>query len=77
MGKGRDKLGWFEWGGCSDNVWWVSYFFWMFIDVREWRVCDVCVLMNFYNNCVGRWVSIFYDINFKDVNYDIVIFYEL
>ena len=56
-GKGRDKAGWFEWGGCSDNVRWASHFSRMFIDARERRVRDARALMNLHNNRAGRRVS--------------------
>lgn len=59
VGKGRDKSGWFEWGGCSDNVRWASHFSRMFIDARERRVRDARALMNLHNNRAGRRVSIF------------------
>lgn len=58
VGKGRDKSGWFEWGGCSDNVRWASHFSRMFIDARERRVRDARALMNLHNNRAGRRVSI-------------------
>lgn len=77
VGKGRDKSGWFEWGGCSDNVRWASHFSRMFIDARERRVRDARALMNLHNNRAGRRVSTFYDTNLKDVNHDTAIFYEL
>lgn len=54
VGKGRDKSGWFEWGGCSDNVRWASHFSRMFIDARERRVRDARALMNLHNNRAGR-----------------------
>lgn len=60
VGKGRDKSGWFEWGGCSDNVRWASHFSRMFIDARERRVRDARALMNLHNNRAGRRVSIFF-----------------
>lgn len=59
VGKGRDKSGWFEWGGCSDNVRWASHFSRMFIDARERRVRDARALMNLHNNRAGRRVSTF------------------
>ncbi|XP_063436959.1 protein Wnt-2b-A-like isoform X2 [Mytilus trossulus] len=53
-GRGRDKRGWFEWGGCSDNVRWGSQFSRMFIDAKEKRIRDSRALMNLHNNRAGR-----------------------
>lgn len=54
IGKGRDKKGHFEWGGCSDNVQYGSDFSRTFIDAREKKVRDARALMNLHNNRAGR-----------------------
>lgn len=56
IGKGRDKKGHFEWGGCSDNVQYGSDFSRTFIDAREKKVRDARALMNLHNNRAGRRV---------------------
>ncbi|XP_033745012.1 protein Wnt-2b-A-like [Pecten maximus] len=53
-GKSADRIGSFEWGGCSDNVRWGSYFSRMFIDAREKKIKDSRALMNLHNNRAGR-----------------------
>lgn len=57
-GRGWDKRGWYEWGGCSDNVRWGSQFSRMFIDAKEKRIRDSRALMNLHNNRAGRRVSV-------------------
>ena len=55
-GKGRDKRGEFDWGGCSDNVRYGSDFSRMFVDAREKRMQDARAVMNIHNNRAGRRV---------------------
>lgn len=59
-GKGQDKRGSFDWGGCSDNVGFGSRFSRMFIDAKERKTRDARALMNLHNNRAGRRVSAAY-----------------
>ncbi|XP_070559478.1 protein Wnt-2b-A-like [Ptychodera flava] len=53
-GKHRDKLGEFDWGGCSDNIKYGSDFSRDFVDAKERKTRDARALMNLHNNRAGR-----------------------
>ena len=57
-GRGRDILGDFTWGGCSQNLRFAAVFARKFIDSQEMSFKeDANTLMNLHNNRVGRKVS--------------------
>lgn len=56
-GRERDDKGYFDWGGCSDNINFGIKFAKAFVDAREKMVKDARALMNLHNNRCGRMVS--------------------
>ena len=56
-GAHKDRVGNFNWGGCSDNVKYGISFARHFVDARERKIRDARAAMNIHNNRVGRRVS--------------------
>lgn len=53
-GQATDDRGTFDWGGCSDNIFYGIRFAKAFIDAQERSVRDARALMNLHNNRCGR-----------------------
>ncbi|MEQ2181960.1 Protein Wnt-2b, partial [Goodea atripinnis] len=53
-GQAKDDKGYFDWGGCSDNINYGIKFAKAFVDARENMVKDARALMNLHNNRCGR-----------------------